>query len=95
MNGRLEVRVTDDGVGLPAGWSLQTHGGLGLSLTRERIYGIHSHGSSHFVVSRRAEGGTEVQTSFRFVSMRQTMLAPPPESIRILVVDDEEPARQR
>ena len=64
MNGRLEVRVTDDGVGLPAGWSLQTHGGLGLSLTRERISGIHSHGSSHFVVSRRAEGGTEVQTSF-------------------------------
>src|SRR5882724_1800099 len=31
----------------------------------------------------------------RFVSMRQTMLAPPPEGIRILVVDDEEPARQR
>jgi sensor histidine kinase YesM len=64
MHGRLEIRVADDGVGLPAGWSLQSHGGLGLSVTRERISGIHPHGSSHFAVHRRAEGGTEVQTSF-------------------------------
>jgi signal transduction histidine kinase len=64
MNGRLEIRVADDGVGLPAEWSLQSHGGLGLSVTRERISGIHPHGSSHFAVHRRAEGGTEVQTSF-------------------------------
>jgi two-component system LytT family sensor kinase len=64
MHGRLEITVADDGVGLPAGWSLQSHGGLGLSVTRERISGIHPHGSSHFAVHRRAEGGTEVQTSF-------------------------------
>jgi hypothetical protein len=64
MDGRLEIRVTDDGVGLPAGWSLQSQRGLGLSVTRERISGIHPDGASHFAVHRRAEGGTEVHISF-------------------------------
>jgi signal transduction histidine kinase len=64
MHGRLEIRVSDDGVGLPAGWSLHSQDGLGLAVTRERISGIHPDGASHFAVHRRAEGGTEVQISF-------------------------------
>ncbi|ADV83543.1 signal transduction histidine kinase, LytS [Terriglobus saanensis SP1PR4] len=60
---RLEIRVTDDGVGLPPGWTLENSTGLGLSVTRERIAGLYPKGSSHFAVSRRPEGGTEVEIS--------------------------------
>jgi signal transduction histidine kinase len=60
---RLEIRVTDDGVGLPLGWTLETSEGLGLSITRERIAGLHPNGASRFAVRNRAEGGTEVEIS--------------------------------
>jgi len=63
VENRLEIRVLDDGVGLPAGWALETSSGLGLSLTRERIAGLHPNGSSHFAVRPRAGGGTEVEIS--------------------------------
>lgn len=60
---RLEIRVTDDGVGLPLGWTLETSEGLGLSITRERIAGLHPNGASRFAVRNRAEGGTEAEIS--------------------------------
>jgi len=60
---RLEIRVLDDGVGLPPGWTLERSAGLGLSVTRERIAGIHPNGNSKFAVRRRGEGGTEVAIS--------------------------------
>lgn len=60
---RLEIRVMDDGVGLPLGWSLEGSEGLGLSITRQRIAGIHPNGKSRFVVRNRAEGGTVVEVS--------------------------------
>jgi two-component system LytT family sensor kinase len=60
---RLEIRIIDDGVGLPPGWTMETSNGLGLSVTRERIAGLHANGSSHFAVRRREDGGTEVEIS--------------------------------
>jgi two-component system LytT family sensor kinase len=60
----LHVRVLDDGVGLPPGWSSENHAGLGLSITRERIAGLYPHGSSHFSIQPRAAGGTEVEIHF-------------------------------
>jgi nitrate/nitrite-specific signal transduction histidine kinase len=60
---RLEIRVMDDGVGLPLGWTLEDSEGLGLSITRQRIAGLHPNGASHFAVRNRAEGGTEVEVS--------------------------------
>jgi len=57
---QLEIRVRDDGVGLPAGWQLETSAGLGLAVTRDRIAGLYPDGTSHFAVSRRVDGGTEV-----------------------------------
>ena len=36
---QLEIRVSDDGVGLPPGWTLESGAGLGLSVTRERLAG--------------------------------------------------------
>ena len=60
---QVEIRVIDDGVGLPPGWTLENSTGLGLSVTRERIAGIHPNGSSRFAVGRRSGGGTEVEIS--------------------------------
>jgi signal transduction histidine kinase len=59
--GRLQIRVVDDGVGLPAGWTLEQSAGLGLSLTSDRIAGLYPNGRSRFEVRRRTEGGTEVE----------------------------------
>jgi signal transduction histidine kinase len=58
---QLEIRVLDDGVGLPPGWDLDACSGLGLSVTRERIAGLHANGHSHFSVSNRTGGGTQVE----------------------------------
>jgi nitrate/nitrite-specific signal transduction histidine kinase len=63
VNGRLEIRVLDDGQGLPIGWSMENSQGLGLSITRERIAGLHPNGDGSFVVRNREEGGTEVEIS--------------------------------
>ncbi|MGA8442954.1 MAG: histidine kinase [Candidatus Sulfotelmatobacter sp.] len=60
---QLEVRVADDGVGLPPGWTLETSSGMGLFVTRERIVGLHPDGNSRFSVRPRAGGGTEVEIS--------------------------------
>jgi len=60
---RLEIRVTDDGIGLPLGWTLESSEGLGLSITQQRIAGIHPNGESQFVVRNRAEGGTIAEIS--------------------------------
>jgi two-component system LytT family sensor kinase len=59
-NGSLLVRVIDDGVGLPPGWTLGASAGLGLSLTRDRIAGLYPNGSQ-FDIRHRPEGGTEVE----------------------------------
>lgn len=66
---RLEIRVLDDGVGLPMNWALEgkgdnkgsSSGGLGLSITRERIAGLHPNGTSRFSVANRPEGGVAVE----------------------------------
>ena len=59
---RLTLRVADDGVGLPPGWSPERPSGLGLSLTRERIATLHGD-SGHFSVHPRPAGGTEAEIS--------------------------------
>jgi two-component system LytT family sensor kinase len=61
--GQLEILVADDGVGLPAGWTLETSSGMGLSVTRERILGHYPGGNSRFSVRPRSGGGTEVEIS--------------------------------
>ncbi len=63
VEGRLRVSVLDDGVGLPLDWSLEKSEGLGLSITRERIAGLHPNGASRFVIYNRDTGGTAVEIS--------------------------------
>jgi LytS/YehU family sensor histidine kinase len=60
VNDQLEIRVQDDGVGLPQGWTLDSSAGLGLSVTRERIQGLHPNGESSFTVRPRKNAGAEV-----------------------------------
>src|ERR1700753_1041648 len=60
---RLDIRVLDDGVGLPAGWTLENSGGVGLSVTRQRFAGLYPESGARFSVNRRAGGGTEVEIS--------------------------------
>ncbi len=62
----LVIRVCDDGVGLPPGWSLERDAGLGLSATRERIPGLGSESTSRFEVRPRSRGGTEIEIAFPF-----------------------------
>jgi len=62
-DGKLEISVLDDGIGLPLDWSMEKSAGLGLSITRERIAGLHPNGASRFVVHNRPEGGTAVEIS--------------------------------
>jgi len=69
---RLLIQVLDDGVGLPSGWSLDHHKGVGLSVTRERFAGLYPGNTSQFDVRRRGEGGTEVSISFPLHKRKET-----------------------
>jgi two-component system, LytTR family, sensor kinase len=60
---QVEIRVADDGVGLPPGWALETSSGMGLSVTRERIVSLHPGETGRFSVRPRTGGGTEVEIS--------------------------------
>ena len=61
VDSRLQIKVLDDGVGLPLTALAQPREGLGLSVTRERIARLHPNGSSYFSIHPRAGGGTEVE----------------------------------
>jgi signal transduction histidine kinase len=56
---RVELRVIDDGVGLPPRWTMETARGLGIGLTRERLLAMYPSGASAFDVTPHAGGGTE------------------------------------
>jgi signal transduction histidine kinase len=66
VDGRVTIRVADDGVGLPAGWDLQKSSGLGLTATRERIAGLYPDARSRFAIRNREVGGTEVEVELPF-----------------------------
>ncbi len=57
----LVIRVSDDGTGLPQGWTVEKSTGLGLSVTRERIAGLYPNGEASFTIGPREDGGTVVE----------------------------------
>jgi two-component system LytT family sensor kinase len=61
VGNRLEIRVLDDGVGLPKEWDAGTSPGVGLAVTRQRIAELHPNGAGRFVVGNREGGGTQVE----------------------------------
>lgn len=56
----VEIRIQDDGVGLPFGWRLDSPTGLGVRATRERLEGLYPEFTNHFEIKRRPTQGTEV-----------------------------------
>jgi two-component system LytT family sensor kinase len=64
-NGRLELRVRDDGPGLPSEAEMSRRGGVGLANTQARLQQLY--GSAHrFELLNRPEGGLEVVLSLPF-----------------------------
>jgi two-component system LytT family sensor kinase len=61
VNEKLTIRVSDDGTGLPQGWTAEKCTGLGLSVTRERIAGLYPNGEGSFAIGPREDGGTVVE----------------------------------
>lgn len=57
----LVIRVSDDGAGLPQGWTMEKSTGLGLSVTRERIAGLYPNEEARFSIGPRQDGGTVVE----------------------------------
>jgi LytS/YehU family sensor histidine kinase len=59
-DGHFLLSVSDDGVGLPPGWSREDQVGLGLALTSQRIAGLYPDTKSNMKIGPREGGGTEV-----------------------------------
>lgn len=64
-DGWLEVRIRDDGPGLPAETELTRRGGVGLANTQARLGQIYGK-AYRFELRNRAEGGVEVALSIPF-----------------------------
>lgn len=75
VDSRVDIRVIDDGVGLPPGWEMASARGLGLSVTRERLLAMYPAGESSFDVGRHADGGTEAKISLPLALLREDMHA--------------------
>jgi signal transduction histidine kinase len=62
----LRVRVQDNGPGLPAGWTLERHSGLGLRNTRARLEHLYGPGNYSFEVTRDGDRGTCVDVTLPY-----------------------------
>lgn len=65
-NGRVCLRVSDNGPGLPAGWNLENGAGIGLANTRERLRQLYGDDNHSFSVVPRSGGGVCVDLSLPF-----------------------------
>ncbi|HEY8459684.1 MAG TPA: histidine kinase, partial [Blastocatellia bacterium] len=54
-DGHLRLQVSDDGPGLPAGWRWDTHAGVGLINTKQRLEQLYP--AAHQLTVSNAEGG--------------------------------------
>jgi signal transduction histidine kinase len=65
MDNRLRIEVEDDGIGLPEGWRIDDHAGIGLSNIVRRLEELYR--SEHsFVVCNRTGGGVRVEITLPF-----------------------------
>ena len=90
----LVVRVRDDGVGLPPGWSFERDAGVGLRNVAARLE--HLYGRPGLLrVSSPASGGVEIQIDMPGLPAVTAIVVPHLRTIRALIVDDEKPGRER
>jgi two-component system, LytTR family, sensor kinase len=64
-NGHVRLNVSDNGPGLPPGWTFKTHAGIGLSNTRERLRRLYGNDSA-LVISQVPGGGVSVELSLPY-----------------------------
>jgi len=60
VGSHVEIKLEDDGAGLPPGWKIEASSGQGLSITRERLAALYPNATASITVRPRAAGGTEV-----------------------------------
>ena len=72
VGNRVDIRVTDDGLGLPPIWQMASAQGLGLSATRERLLSMYPAGECDFSVESHANGGTEARISWPLTISKET-----------------------
>jgi len=77
---RLMLEVDDDGVGLPEGWRIEDHAGVGLSNIARRLQELY--GFEHkFEVRNRAEGGVRVEIALPFRRKLQAAATAQPQAV--------------
>jgi two-component system, LytTR family, sensor kinase len=59
-NGRVHLSVTDNGPGLPEGWAFESHAGIGLSNTLERLRQLYGGDQQAFAIGGAPGGGVRV-----------------------------------
>jgi len=67
-NGAVHLAVRDNGPGLPAGWSLEHHVGVGIANTRERLRHLYGDANQSLEISAEPAGGVRVDLSIPFRS---------------------------
>jgi two-component sensor histidine kinase len=64
---QLQIRIVDDGVGLPRNWQLESSKGVGVRVTRERLEALYPElDELRFAIRPRQSGGTEVVIQIPF-----------------------------
>jgi len=67
VESQLQIRIVDDGVGLPRNWQLESSRGVGVRVTRERLEALYPElDEQRFSIRPRQSGGTEVVIQIPF-----------------------------
>jgi sensor histidine kinase YesM len=64
-NENLQLQVSDDGPGLPVGWKLDAHAGVGLTNTKQRLEQLYP-AAHQFEVNNSESGGVTVKIIMPF-----------------------------
>lgn len=84
--GDLRLRVSDDGPGLPDGWSLETHLGVGLSNTMQRLEHLYGGSGYPFSIGDGVDAGVSVDLR---LPLHAISTRPEPEAVSMTEVPNE------
>jgi LytS/YehU family sensor histidine kinase len=67
VENQIQIRIADDGIGLPRNWQLENSSGVGVRVTRERLEALYPElDEQRFSIRPRQSGGTEVVIQIPF-----------------------------